>query len=428
VQRVSAEGGEAVTVAWPDSTRGESALRFPSFLPDGRHFLYVSLPRSQGHFDVHVGDLDSRKTEVIMSADSAPIYTEPGYLIFARDGRLVVQRFDLSRLRPTGAVIPLDDELPPTQTEGSSLLCAPARGVLLYVTAKIPSTELVWLDRAGRSMGTIPLPPGRYESPSLSPDDRSAAVMGMASAFFGDLWLVDLQRSLATRATFDGSASSDVCPWSSDGSRVAYTCIPSGAYDIYEVSTSGSRRPEPLVQGGAVIKGAEVWSPDGKYFVYNQLGQATRSDLWLLPLAGERTPVPYLCSDFNEGGADISPDGRWLAYASDETGTSEIYVQSFPEPGEKRRVSTAGGDRARWSSDGRELVIRVRNSIYSVDVQTTPTFTAGTPRRLFSVRQDVVGITATSDLQRFLTAFPVEEGASPPSIKVILNWEAALQR
>jgi Tol biopolymer transport system component len=427
LQQVSSDGGEVVTVARPDSARGESALRFPCFLPDGQHFLYVSLPRRQGQFDVHVGALDSRENRRIMTAGSAPIYAEPGYLIFGRDGRLVAQRFDRSSLRPTGRVVPLDDELPPTQTEGASLLCAPARGVLLYVSAGTPNTQLEWFDRAGRPMGTVPLPPGRYEYPTLSRDDRLAAVTRLSSAAFGDLWLVDLRRSVATRATTDGTVPpGQASPWSPDGSRIAYQCTPSGPYDIYQVLASGTGRPEPLVQSNVVIKWPEVWSPDGKYLVFGQLGQATQSDLWLLPLQGERKPMPYLCSPFYEAGADISPDGRWLAYASNETGTNEVYVQSFPELGEKHRISTAGGYAAKWSRDGRELLIW-SSPVFSVDVQTTPSFRVGTPRRLFTPRQDVAGITATSDLKRFLAAVPVK-GSVPPNITVILNWQALLKR
>jgi eukaryotic-like serine/threonine-protein kinase len=427
LQRVSPEGGEVVTVATADSARGETALRFPCFLPDGKHFLYVSLPRKRGQFEVHVGALDSHEDRRIMTAGSAPVYADPGYLIFAREGRLVAQRFDCSSLRPTGRAFSLSDELPPTQTEGAALLCAPARGALLYVASKTPNTQLEWFDRSGRPTGTVSLPAGRYEFPTLSPDDRLAAVTKLSSASSGDLWLIDLQRSVATRATIDGTAAPEQpAAWSPDGSRVAYQCNPLGPYDVYQVLVRGTGRPEPLVQSNAVIKWPEVWSPDGKYVVFGQLGQTTQSDLWLLPLQGERTPVPYLCTPFYEAGADISPDGHWLAYASNETGTNEVYVQSFPQPGERRRVSTAGGYAAKWSRDGRELLIW-NSTLYSVEVQTTPTFRLGTARRLFTPRRDVLGITATSDLQRFLAAVPVE-GGSPPIIEVIVNWQEALKQ
>jgi len=435
LQRVSSDGGEVTTVARPDSARGETALRFPCFLPDGRHFLYVGLPKKQGQFDVHVGDLRSRENRVVMTAGSAPVYAEPGYLLFQRNGRLVAQRFDRSGLRPKGGVVPLGDSPPPTTAEGAPALCPPARDVLVHLAAKTADTQLAWLDRAGRRTGTIPLPPGRYEYPALSPDGRWAAVTKITSAASGDLWVVDLQRAIPTRATFDGSlAAGGGAVWSPDGSRIAYQCNPSGSFDVYQVAANGTGRPEPLVQSSVVLKLPEAWSPDGKYFVYGQNDGATGWDVWLLPLKGGGKPVPYLRSPFNEFGWDISPDGGWLAYASDESGTSEIYVQSFPVPGERRRITTSGGVGAQWSRDGRELLIWTGGSLttqvgpfLSADVQTTPTFRAGTPRLLFTPRPDLLGIAATRDLKRFLTAVPVE-GASPPSITVVMNWKAMLQR
>jgi len=437
--RVSADGGETVVVARPDSTRHETGLRFPRFLPDGRHFLYVSLPRKQAGFDVHIGALDSRDRRLIMTAGSAPIYIEPGYLLFVRGDRLLAQRFGRSSLRPAGQVIPLGDSPPVSTFEGAPRLSASATGVLVHPATSVSNTRLVWLDRAGRLTGTIPLPPGRYEGPSLSPDGLWAAVTRSTSTTSGDLWKIDLQRVVATRLTFDGL----VFPgggytvggyWSPDGRRIAIQYNRSGSYDVYQVLTTGTGRPEPLVQSNVALKAPATWSPDGKYLVFSQNDEATGWDLWLLPLQGDRTPVPYLRTPFNEITATISPDGRWLAYDSDETGTPEIYVRSFPEPGEKYRVTTSGGTAAQWSKDGRELLIWTTGQylttygpVLSVGVETTPSFRAGTPRVLFTPLQDLVGIGATSDLKRFLATIQVA-GAAPPSITVMLNWQAMLKR
>ena len=438
--RVSAEGGEGVEVARPDPARGETGLRFPCFLPDGRHFLYVSLPRRQAGFDVYVGALDSREHSRLMAASGAAVYAEPGYLIFGRGDRLLAQRFDAKRLRPEGDVVPIG-ALPPTPTmEGAPSLSASSNGVLVQAPTSLSNTRLVWLDRAGRPTGTIALPSGSYGNPSLSPDGRSAVLAKANSPTSHDLWTVDLQRAVATRLTFDGSAESPwatstapLC-WSPDSSRIAFIRAVWAPYDIYQVAATGAGRPEPLVQSAAWVKSPAAWSPDGKYLVFSEVGEGGQFDLWMLPLQGDRKPVPYLRTPFDEYIAALSPDGRWLAYDSNETGTPEIYVRSFPGPGEKHRVSTAGGSSAQWSRDGRELIIRGTSTlmgpggpIFSVEVETTPTFKAGTPRMLFTPRYDLAGITATSDLKRFLAAVPVE-GAAPASLQVTLNWHAALER
>ncbi|PWB72554.1 MAG: hypothetical protein C3F15_10905, partial [Holophagae bacterium] len=437
--RVSPEGGEVVEVARPDPARGETGLRFPCFLPDGRHFLYDTLPRRQQGFDVYVGSLGSQEARRIMTVGSAPIFAEPGYLLYANGDRLVAQRFDVKKLQPEGDPTPLGIATPISMTEGASLLSASANGVLAHAETMAADTQLVWLDRAGQLLSSVPLPPGRYGSPSLSPDDRWAIVSKSSSPTTFDLWLVDLQRAVSTRLTFDGLVNPGIgfgafVVWSPDGQRAAFERYVAGLFDVFQVPIGGVGQPEPLVQSSVVFKTPAAWSPDGRYLVFSQNDERTQYDLWLLPLHGDRTPVRYLHTPFNETTAAFSPDGRWLAYDSDETGTSEIYVRSFPQAGEKYRVSTAGGIGAQWSRDGRELLIWTSGqmfypvgSVYSADVETAPTFQAGTPRLLFTPRQDNGGLAASSDLSRFLAVVPAE-GAAPPAITVTMNWQAILGR
>jgi Tol biopolymer transport system component len=437
--KVAAEGGEPVELARPDRARGDTGLRFPCFLPDGRHFLYVSLPRKQSGFDVYLGALDSKERGRIGSALSAPIYAEPGYLLFALGDRLVAQRFDRSSWQPVGKVMPLGDAPVQPMFDAGTALSASTNGVLAHGVSSPPMTELVWLDRAGRQTGRIPLPPGSYSNPSLSPGGRWATVTKFNSSIRNDLWLVDLQRAVTTRLTFDGLVAQGwgmAVPvvWSPDSTRVAYCTDRSGVYDVYQILASGAGRPEPLLQSDAIYKLPTAWSPDGKYVIFTQLGEGGVYDLWLLPLHGDRTPVPYLRTPFNEDFAAFSPDGRWLAYDSDETGKPEIYVRSFPDQGEKYRVSTSGGMIVQWSRDGKELLFFSLSQyyygsgpIYAVDVETRPTFRAGTPRVLFTPRPDLSGLAATADLSRFLATVPAE-GAPPASITITLNWQAALER
>ena len=437
--KVSADGGEPVEVARPDRARGDTGLRFPCFLPDGRHFLYVSLPRKQKGFDVYVGALDSKEPRHVVSALSAPIYAEPGYLLFALGDRLVAQRFDRSSWQLVGKVVPLGDAPVQPLFDAGVALSASTNGVLAHGVSSPPMTELVWLDRAGRQTGRILLPPGSYSNPSLSPDGRWATVTKFNSSIRNDLWLVDLQRSVTTRLTFDGLVAQGwgmAVPvvWSPDSTRVAYCTDRSGVYDVYQILASGAGRPEPLLQSDAVYKLPTAWSPDGKYVIFTQLGEGGVYDLWLLPLHGDRTPVPYLRTPFNENFAAFSPDGRWLAYDSDETGKPEIYVRSFPDQGEKYRVSTSGGMIAQWSRDGKELLFFSSSQyyygsgpIYAVNVETKPTFRAGTPRVLFTPRPDISGLATAADLSRFLATVPAE-GVAPASITITLNWQAALER
>jgi Tol biopolymer transport system component len=436
--KVSADGGEPVEVARPDRARGDTGLRFPCFLPDGQHFLYVSSPRKQHGFDVYVGTLEGTEQSRILSAGSAAVYAEPGYLLFTVGDRLVAQRFDLSSRKPMGDAVPLGEAPPGGLFDAGTALSVSTNGVLAHFASSPPRTELVWLDRAGVQTGRIALPPGSYSNPSLSPNGRWATVTRYNSSIRSDLWLVDLERSVTTRLTFDGLVAGGwgwAVPvvWSPDNTRVAYCYDHSGRLDVYQVLVSGAGQPEPLVRSDVWYKYPLAWSPDGKYLLFTQLSEGGLYDLWLLPLQGSRTPMPYLRTPFTEDFVAVSPDGHWLAYDSDETGTPEIYVRSFPEPGEKYRVSTSGGMVPQWSRDGKELVFFSLNQyyfgagpIYAVDVETTPTFRAGTPRVLFTPRPDLSGLVATADLSRFLATAPAQ-GAAPASIAITLNWPAALE-
>jgi Tol biopolymer transport system component len=250
--------------------------------------------------------------------------------------------------------------------------------------------------------------------------------------------MVDLERAVTTRLTFDGLAAAGggigvAAVWSPDGRRAAFVHSSSGVDEIYLVATNGAGQPEPLRESGVAFRMPLAWSNDGKSLLFAQTDESTQYDLWLMPLEGDRKPVPYLRTPFNESLAAISPDGRWIAHDSDETGTQEIYVRPLTEPGEKYRISSAGGSGVQWSRNGRELIFWATGQVYSdygpvysVAVETAPTFKAGQPRLLFTARPDLTGLTATSDLSRFLAMVPVE-GADSASITVTLNWQKALE-
>ncbi len=427
--RVPADGGEPVEVMRPDSSRHETGLRWPRFLQDGKHFLFLSLPaRRGGNHDVYLGTLGSTKRESLLVSATAPVYAEPGVLILVRNGRLLAQRFDAARLKPVGDPMPLGEAPPPSGTLGAPAVSVSTNGILAHPAAGLPNTQFVWLDRAGRPQGTIALPPGRYLGLSLSPDDQRMVVQRQGSPSEMDLWMVEISRAVASRFTFTSSPSIGPGVWSPDGQSVAYNADRGGPQAIYRKLASGAGEEEPLLASGALFMIPNQWSWDGRFLIFNQPDPVTGWDVWLLPMEGERKPIPILKSRFNEYVGQISPDGHWISYSSDESGRSEVYVQSFPTPGSKYQVTTSGGNFGGWSKDGKEMLIAgLDGTILSTDVQTGASFQAGTPRLLFKPRQDTIWWTGTSDFQRFIQVVPVG-AAAPNSITLVLNWMAGLER
>jgi Tol biopolymer transport system component len=428
ISRVSADGGDPIEIMRPDSAKGETGLRWPEFLPDGKHYLMVSLPSRQGNFDVYLCSLDSKDRKRILSAAAAPVYVPPGFLVFVRNARLMAQRFDARRLQTVGDAVPLGEAPPLSGSIGARAISASGTGILAHPEVGLPNTQLVWLDRSGKPQGTVPVPAGRYEYLSISPDSRNLVAGRRSSATAVDLWMVELTRAVTSRFTFTAAGITSNPVWSPDGKWVAYNSNRAGPDDIFRKLANGAEEEEPLLKSGALFKNISQWTPDGRYLVFGQPDATTGWDLWLLPVDGDRKPIAFLRSRFNEYNASVSPDGHWMAYASDESGRLEVYVQSFPTPGSKYQVSTTGAPFAFWSKSGRELGLGgLDGTVMMVDVKTSPSFSAGTPRALFKFRPDIVAVTGTSDLQRFLEAIPVG-AAAPPSLVLELNWMSALNK
>ncbi len=326
--RISANGGEPQPATTLDVARGETGHRFPWFLPDGRHFLFAALPPKEGNtFDIYVGSLDSPTRERILAAESAAVYAEPGYLLFARKNILVAQRFDPRRLQLSGEPAAIGDA-PGAMGSGyssSRAVSASSTGSLAYLTDPFVNTKLVWLDRSGKEIGAVGLPPGRYGEINMAPDGRRATVVRVASPFESDIWIADLERGGATRFTFGpGTNVGNLeAQWSPDGSRIAFGSNRTGAQDFFIKPASGASPEQPLFRSAAVFKDLASWSPDGRFIVFTQLDAQTSRDLWVLPMDGDHTPAPYLRTPFLEVGGTISPDGRWMAYESNESGRNE---------------------------------------------------------------------------------------------------------
>jgi serine/threonine protein kinase/Tol biopolymer transport system component len=426
IAKVSEDGGEVETLIAPDSSHKETGLRWPEFLPDGRHFLFVSLPSKQGNFDICVGALGSAGRTRLLSSATAPVYAPPGYLLFVRNGRVMMQGFDARRLALEGKPQTLGEAPRLSYTAGAHAVSVSASGVLAHPAAGLPNTKLAWFDRAGQARGEIPLPSGRWEQLGLSDDGQWLVAQRRSSPSESDLWMVEVARAVATRFTF--AASNAGAPvWSPDGKWVAYNSDRMGPWDIYRKSVAGGDE-EPLLQSSTLFKNVSQWTPDGSSLLYYQPDPQTGWDIWRLPLDGDRKPVPILRTRFNEYAGVVSPDGHWMAYYSDESGKSEVYVQSYPEPGRKYQASTGGGQNPLWSRDGRQILFNTADgTLMEADVETVPSFKVGRPRALFKLRQDLVGIAFAPDWSRFLLTVPAGE-ASAATITLEVNWAAGLKR
>jgi Tol biopolymer transport system component len=427
--RVPASGGEPVAVTRIDSSQGDVGHRFPSFLPDGRHFLYVVLPGDEGLYETRVASIDSDESSPVISASTAAVYAEPGYLLVSRQQSIEAIPFDAGKREITGDPLATGEtQSGQAQYTGAAAASASRNGVLVHPVGFIRNTRLGWFDRAGRQISTVSLPPGNYQSVRVSPDGRRVAVELWDSSVSSEIWTVDLARSVPNKLTFE-SGYNYVPVWSPDGRRIAFTSDRAGAENIYVKRSSGSGEAEKLPTHKTLFQSACDWTWDGRYIIYQALSPGTGWDLWILDLSKEGEAIPFLTTESNEWNATVSPDGKWVTYRSDETGSYELFVESFPTPGNKYRVSTDGAfPLSAWDRSGREIIFVSGDGItvMSVEVKTGEVFEAGIPHVLFRKPRGGNWISASPDRQRFLVTVPVAEGASSV-LSVVLNWTAALE-
>ena len=427
--RVRESGGEVAPVTVLDEKRQETGHRWPCFLPDGKHFLFVTLPAKQGNFDVFVGSIDSHDRKFLFAASSAPIYAEPGYLIYMRDNTLVAQRFDAGGLATTGDPVSLGEAPAPSGWTGAPAVSASNDGVLARWGMGLPNTTLQWYDRAGKAVGEVPVPAGRFEGVRLSPNGKRLAAVRRSGVSASDIWLLDLERPVPSRFTF-GPSINYWPAWSPDGSRIAFASDRFGPEDIFVKSVDGAAEETAVLKGGALFKEASSWSADGKTIIFEQPDPKTGWDIYLASADGAGPPVPFLHSSGLERFGVVSPDGHWIAYDSDEAGRMEVFVQSFPVPGAKYQVSNGGVvyGNTRWTRGGKELMWMAADgfTVMSAEVATGASFHAGEPRALFKLRADLVGVDFAPDGERILASTPVGRLQSP-SITLEMNWPALLR-
>ena len=434
LHRVPAGGGVATAVTRFDAQRGESAHRFPHFLPDGKHFLYVTLPQKEQEFPVRMGSMDGGEPVDVMTAWGSPVYAPSGFLLFPRGGALMAQAFDLQRLALVGAAVPVP-EVPQVISglSGANTVSVSSNGVLVLAPGLGFPKKVVWLDREGKQAGELPLPEASYGAPTFSPDGGSVAIF-RGSTESEDLLRLDLARGVPTRLTF-GPYQNNAPIWSPDGQWIVFASNRGPSRDFYRLSADGAGSEELLVKLEGNFNDPCDWSRDGQFIIYHSLHPQTNNDLWWIPMADEHKPVPFLKTPFRERDARFSPDGRWVAYCSDESGRAEVYVQSFPNPGAKVRVSTDGakdytfGIRSVWWPRSDEILYLAsdESTVMAVPVEPGETIHVGAPRPLFKLPIGAIQVNASADGKRFLVTLPVQ-GRAQSALTVVINWDAGLRK
>jgi Tol biopolymer transport system component len=437
LRQVSADGGTASVVTTVDTSR-ESSHVGPMFLPDGRRFLYTRIANQREESEIHVGTLNpgaSESSQRLLLATSGAVFAPSemptlGHLLFVRGRTLMTQPFDAARVELDGEVIPLAENM---SELGERAFSASTTGVLTFRNAGVAAgSRLIWFDRQGKSLGEIG-PSAPYGDLVLAPDGKTLFVNQRDSQTdTTHLWIVDLQRAVRTR--LNPGDQRDLAPAASHDGRVVFT---SGflATDLYIRSASGAGDPELLLKSPTAKHPAD-WSADGRYIIYDDHHPSRRQDLWVLPLAGDRKPIPFLTTAADEYFAQFSPDDRWVVYSSDESGRREVYVRDFapdrvPAVGSARiTISTAGGDKPHWRPDGKEIYyIALGGKMMAVPVKLEPTFEPGVAVPLFDT--NVTGTypyDVTADGRFLVNTISEEDSSSSTPITVVINWQAVLEK
>jgi eukaryotic-like serine/threonine-protein kinase len=428
--RVAASGGAPTPISHPDQSGGELSHRWPMFLPDGKHFLYMAanFAGHPGVDAVFTGSLDSNEKQFLVKASANAAYAAPGYLLFYRDKTLLAQRFDYKNGALTGEPVIVLTDLQYQPQVKRAVFGASENGLLVAQSGSgVALSQPIWFDRKGARVGDLGKP-DVYGNVKLAPNGNSVALsVTDIPSQNTDIWTYDLQRGSSKRLTFDPAADS-VPIWSADSARLVFASNRQTFNNLYVKNSDGAQEEKEVLHGD-VDKFPNDWSRDGKYILYNQ-----RTDLWFVT-------VPELKSNLFLKGPSVlsngqfSPDGKWVAYASNETGKWEIYVTSFPEARGKWQVSEGGGEQPRWRGDGKELFyLSLDGKIMAAPVQTGIKFDAGAPVKLFQAtpRQpvpiyDLFVYDVSRDGQRFLINTEVKQAETQP-MSIVLNWAAKLNK
>jgi serine/threonine protein kinase len=436
LSRVTAAGGKPEPVTELDAARGETNHDYPSFLPDGRHYLFHVFGRD--NHGIYAGSLDSkdRKLLIALSPDTAnstrAVWSAPGYILYALNRTTLLARaFDPDRLELTGEPSRIAENVIVSSTGNARFTASAngANGVLAFIQSReMDAAQLTWCDRGGKRLG-VAGPAEPWTSFELSKDDRLVALIRNEPSRLNSLWLLDLAQGATTRFVTDTDSANYYPVWAPNGEHLAFASARNSPLNLFLKRIAGNTPEERLLETRSQTYPLS-WSPDGKFLIFAMGDPQTRTDVWLLPLSGERKPQPLLRTKSEERGARVSPDGNWLAYVSDETGSNEVYVTQFPQPARSWRISSSGGVNPYWRGDGRELFFLSGNKLMAVSVINTggraiAEFQAGAPHPLFEI--EGVNYAPSRDGQRFLTSVVTEKAPTPP-INVALNWTADVKK
>jgi serine/threonine protein kinase len=418
--RVSAAGGPVTPLRELDESRREVEQLWPHFLPDGKHYLYVSRSADADKTGIYLGTVGTQESRLLIRGESNVVYSPPGYLIFVRDGTLLVQAFDLGSLQLAGAAVPLPNhagESSPAAGSPFGLFSVSENGILAYAATGYAKVQPTWYDRSGKVLGTIG-EPAEYGTVRLSPDERRLALERSGAA--SGVWMLEVASGIPTRLTFNGSESDPI--WSPDAREIVFVDYQS---NILRRKVIGNGEHELLKCSLESCYGEE-WVHDRASIVFiNQDGRS----VYRLPLSGSRTPELLLETPFSKDQFKLSPDGRWIAFNSLESGRWEVYVASFPSFGQKQQVSRAGGGQPLWRKDGKELFyLTLDGKLMAVPTTTGAAFEFKTAVSLFQlpflVDPVIDQYAVTHDGQRFIFLSSVRDSVAP--ITVVLNWTSGL--
>lgn len=435
IYKVSASGGTPVAITKLDQSRSETTHRWPHFLPDGKHFLYLAgshtSEATSGNNAIYVASVEGGEPRLLLRARSQAIYAA-GHLVFLREQKLLAQRFDPESRLLKGEPFTLAHDVRYETGFFQAVFAASDTALVYQVGGSESKTNLNWINRRGEKLGTLG-EPAVFFAMAISPDQKTVAIeMGDP----GDIWLHDIQRGIRSRFTFRSLSGYPV--WSPDGKSILFWSDRSdvGLFNVYR-KDFGSGQEKRLTTEANFSETPLDWSRDGRHWIISRVDtrKTNKSDLWIVPAEAPEKKFPYMATGFEESDARFSPDGKLVAYVSDESGRNEVYVAPFPNPTERWQISDGGGMGPRWRRDGRELFYLANNGkMIVVPIESLWPFTAGTPTALFPTRAmrgslpgSVPFFDVTADGQRFLINERSPEEETTP-VTLLINWAASPQK